>query len=187
MNFEKFLKSKNKKSSKDLHPTSPKSGSKTLSTSRKLVKHKINTEINHVPVVGGDMITLRNKDKKVNITKGLENCLLGTSSNKSKSNTRNKDKSTSSKQDLTLSNGGDSLKALDDLMGVPIPKKQENGFVLKKTNIKFKSLRRGGLKNKSRKRDKITGAAEKKVLSKGRPTKQSRNNMMESFGPAGFS
>jgi len=68
-------------------------------------------------------------------------------SNKSKSITRNKDKSKSSKQDLTLSNGGDSLKALDELMSVPIQKKvANNNFVLKKNNIKFKPIRRGGLK-----------------------------------------
>jgi len=61
------MKSKNRKSSKNLNTTSPKSGSKTLSTGRKPVKHNINTEINHISIVGGDLITLRNKDKKVNI------------------------------------------------------------------------------------------------------------------------
>ena len=184
-NFEKFMKNKNKKASKD--PTSPKSGSKTLSTSRKPVKHKINTEISHVPVVGGDMITLRNKDKKVNIKKGLENSLLDSLSSKSKSNTRNKDKSKSSKAEISLSNGGDSLKALDELMGVPAPKKVDNSFILKKHNIKFKALRGGGLKRKSRKRDRVSENAEKQVLNKSKPLKQSRNIIMESFGPADFS
>jgi len=66
-------------------------GKKSLSTGRNK-KHKIDTNLSHVPVAGGDMITVRNKAKKVNIKKGLENSLLDSLSNKSKSNTRNAEK-----------------------------------------------------------------------------------------------
>ena len=116
-NYKEYMKSKNKKSTSDLQPESARAGTcKTLSTGRKQIHHKIETDISHVPVSGGDMVTLRNKDKKVNIKKGLEDSLLDSLSSKSKSITRNKDKHQTSKADLSHSNGNDSLQALDELM-----------------------------------------------------------------------
>jgi len=181
--FDEFMKSK-KRSERKLNSKNSKSGIKNLSTGRKPVKRKIDTEINHVPVIGGDMITMRNKDKKVNINKGLENSILDSLSSKSKSNTRNKSKNKRSKADLSLSSAGDSLKALDDLMGIPRTKKAENtnNFIVKKTNIKFKPLRRGGLKHRAKK-DRITENTEKKVLQ-SKKIKQSRNKNADSFAPS---
>lgn len=198
--FDKYMKSKNKQSAKDFSLDSAKSGSKALSTGRKPIRHKIDTEINHVAVIGGDMITLRNKDKKVNIKKGLEDSLLDSLSSKSKSNTRNKDKNISSKADLSLSNGGDSLKLLDDIMPVSSKNKPSNGFVLKKHNIKFKPIRRG-VKSKPKRQDnklnitrdsstdykslphKISENTEQS-LTNSNNVKQSRNKIIESFAPA---
>ena len=198
--FNKYMKSKNKQSTEDeFKLDSAKSGSKALSTGRKPIRHKIDTEINHV-AVGGDMITLRNKDKKVNIKKGLEDSLLDSLSSKSKSNTRNKDKNVSSKADLSLSNGGDSLQALDDIMPVSNKSKPSNGFVLKKHNIKFKPIRRG-VKSKPKRQDnklnitrdsstdykslpqKISENTEQSLVN-GQAVKQSRNKIIESFAPA---
>lgn len=64
---------------------------KSLSTGRSK-KHKIDTNLSHVAVTGGDMITVRNKNKKVDIKKGLEDSLIDSMSNKSKSNTRNNER-----------------------------------------------------------------------------------------------
>jgi dual specificity tyrosine-phosphorylation-regulated kinase 2/3/4 len=199
-NFEKYMRSKDKNSAKDLTLDSAKSGKKALSTGRKPVKHKIDTDIFHVAEADRDMVTLRNKDKKVNIKKGLEDSLLDSLSSKSKSNTRNKEKHLSSKADFSLSNGGDSLQALDDIMPISTSKKTNNGFVLKKNNIKFKPIRRG-MKSKAKRQDnklnltrdssadykslphKISEHTEQS-LANGQTVKQSRNKIIESFAPA---
>lgn len=124
-----------------------KAEAKPLSTGRKPAKQKIVTEINHV-AVAGDMITLRNKDKKVNIKKGIEESLID-SINIKANNTRNKEQPTTSKNDLSVSNGGDSMKQLDDLMSAGLAKKPSNqNFVLKKNTITFKPLR-NRFKNKA--------------------------------------
>ena len=193
MNLEKYKKSLNNNSNNNTEEE--KSGNKSISTSRKPVKHKIDTDINHVAVTGGDMITLRNKDKKVNIKKGLENSILDNLSNKSKSNTRNKEKENNSKKDLGCSNG-DSLKALDDLMSVQNKNKSKNtngNFVLKKNKITFKPIR-GRLRNKQKPNipvaskevstdyksvpQKLTETTEQN-LGNGRLVQQSRNKAKE--------
>ena len=142
------------------------------------------------------MITLRNKDKKVNIRKGIEDSLLENII--SNNNTRNKEELKGSKNDLSVSNGGDSMKKLDDLMSWGLNKKPSNqNFVLKKNTITFKPLR-NRFKNKSKRQDnkeseewsadyksmpqKISESAENHLgwlISK-----QSRNKAQESFAPA---
>ena len=173
-----------------------KAESKPLSTGRKPTKQKIITQINHV-AVAGDMITLRNKDKKVNIKKGIEESLIENLNLKT-NHTRNKELPTNSKNDLSVSNGGDSMKQLDDLMSVGLAKKPSNqNFVLKKNTITFKPLR-NRFKNKAIRKENV----ENKDCSmdyKSMPhkisetaennlgwliAKQSRNKAQESFAPA---
>lgn len=101
MSLEKYKKTLNKNSVHNMETETTKSGNKSLSTGRKPVKRNIDTNISHVPVIGGDMITLRNKDKKVNIKRGLEESLLDSISSKSKSNTRNKDKENTARNDIS--------------------------------------------------------------------------------------
>lgn len=198
LNLEKYKKSLNKKSVHHLDTETTKPGKKSLSTGRKPIKHKIDTNISHVSVVGGDMITVRNKDKKVDIKKGLEDSLVDSLSSKSKSNTRNKSKESSSKNNMSCSNG-DSMKALDDIMPIPVKKASNQNFVLKKQNIKFKPLRTR-LKNKPQRQDKLNITRDtsedykslpqklsentEQTLTNGRLVKQSRNKVIEAFAPA---
>lgn len=202
MNLEKYRKSLNKNSIHRVDEESTRTGNQSASTGRKQIKRKIDTNINHVAVIGGDMVTVRNKDKKVNIKKGMEESLLDSISNKSKSNTRNKEKkdTSSSRKDLTISNGGDSLKALDDLMSVQQPKKNTNvNCIMRKKNIKFNPVR-GRLKKKDKQpkliiapRDisadyksmpqKLSETTEQN-LANGRKVLQSRNKVKECFAPA---
>ena len=80
MNLEKYKKSLNKNSMHNIENS--RTGNKSLSTGRKPIKQRIDTEINHITVIGGDMITLRNKDKKVNIKKGMEDSIIESISSK---------------------------------------------------------------------------------------------------------
>jgi serine/threonine protein kinase len=188
----------NKKRKSRTEERQPKSKNKmSLSTGRSK-KHKIDTELSHVSVMGGDVSTVRNKTKQVNIKKGMENSLLDSLSSKSKSNTRNNER-LKKKQDLSKSNG-DSMKALDELMGnYVVSKKQTNtnqSYVVQKHKIKFKPIR-SRIKSKNKTKDKspmtrvimnnyksvpnkVSNATESGI-NKGRQVQPSRNKMKESL------
>jgi len=155
-NLEKYKKTLSKNSVHNINTDTTGTDAKSASTGRKPMKHKIDTNLSHVAVTGGDMVTLRNKDKKVNIKKGLEESVLDSLSSKSKSITRNKKKENSARVDLSTSNG-DSMKALDDLMSGPSVKKQNNqNYVVKKHKITFMPVRN----RKPRRQDKLTNSRE---------------------------
>lgn len=176
--------SSQKKRSRTQERDSRKNSKKSLSTGRSKNKHNINTNLTHISVTGGDMVTVRNnKAKHVNIKKGLENSLTESLSNKSKSNTRNNEKAKKG-TDIDRSNE-DSMKALDELMGNPVISKPSNnqGYVVQKNKIKFKPIR-SRVKNKPNKQDKspmnkISQATESN-FTKGLMIPQSRNKMKES-------
>lgn len=173
MSLEKYKKTLNKNSVHNIENN--RAVNKSLSTGRKAIKQNIDNQISHVAVTGGDMITFRNKNKQVKNKNLKDDSLIEDISSQSKSNTRNKDKQTSSKNNLSTSNGGDSIKALDDLIaGAAMKKANNQNYVLKKSKITFKPIR-NRIKNKATRGDNQNSGRDVSADYKSMPQKISES------------